>query len=409
LRALNHLFLSAVIAIAAAETASAQSPAPAPTTVDASAGGVTISSGVNSLTIGARAQFRWTVDKREAIDADRGGSGLGRADGPFSQFDMPRMRVTLSGGAYRPWLRYTFQFDFSRTSGEGASKIKDAIIDVRPAGTPYRLLAGQFKVPFGLQQLTSSGRQQFVDRAITDGKFVPGRDMGVMFGGTAAGRRFGYEAGVFNGSGESVRQTRQSPLWAARVFVNPMGAYALSEGSVDAPAGPVLHVGLSMRCGALIRGRSPAGIVQDADRQTAFDLGLAYKTRRFSSTAEFFWMTDEQRNPAGLPDMKSNGYHAQAGVMLVPGRNEVALRVARVEGDSSASESAVSEVRGVFGHYWRAHNLKLQADLGQVSYDAGFAGLPSRARAGLPSPGVRLASDQRLSDTEFRLQLQLAF
>jgi phosphate-selective porin len=402
--------LAAVIVAGGARTAGAQTPPPSPpTTVDASSGGVTIASGVNSLTIGARAQFRWTVNKREEFDADSGGSGVGQADGPFSQFDVPRLRLTLSGGAYRAWLRYTFQFDFSRTSGEGASKIKDAVVEFRPTGTPYRILAGQFKVPFGLQQLTSSGRLQFVDRAITDSKFVPARDMGVMFGGTAGGRTIGFEAGVFNGSGESTRQTRESPLWAGRVFFNPLGVYALAEGSSDAPDAPVLHVGAGIRGGALIRGRTPAGIVQDADRQTAVDVEFAYKAPRFYSTAEFFWMTDERQNPVRLPDIKSNGYHAQAGFMLVPRRTEVAIRYARVDGDTSASDSAVSELRGAFGYYWRAHNLKLQADVGQIGYQAGFAGLTSRARAGLPSLGTRLVSGQSLADKEFRLQLQLAF
>ena len=364
---------------------------------------------MRALTVGARANVRWTVDKREAFDADRGGPGLGRADGPFSQFDLPRMRVTLSGGVYRPWQRYTFQFDFSRTSGEGASKVKDAIIEFRPTGTGYRIRTGQFKVPFGLQQLTSSGRQQFVDRAITDSKFAPGRDMGVMIGGTAAGSRVGYEVGVFNGSGESVRQTRASPLWAARLFLDPLGAYNLSEGSSDAPADTVLHVGLGVRGGALIRGRSAAGIVQEADGQRAVDIEFAYKTRRFSSTAEFFWMTDQQRNPAGLPNLTSRGDHAQAGFMVVPRTTEVAVRYARVEGDSSAADSAVRELRGALSHYWRAHNLKLQADVGQIRYGAGFGALPARARAGLPGLGTRLAAGQSFADKELRVQLQLAF
>ena len=378
------------------------------TTADASGGGVTITSGVNSLTIGARAQFRWTVDKREEFDADRAGTGVDDADGAFSQFDVPRMRVTLSGGAFRAWLRYSFQFEFSRTSGEGASKIKDAIIEFRPTGTPYRIQAGQFKVPFGLQQLTSSGRQQFVDRAITDAKFVPARDMGVMIGGTAAGRTVGYEGGVFNGSGESTRQTRESPLWAARVFFNPLGVYALSEGSSDVSE-PVLHVAAAVRHGAQIRGRTPTGIVQDADHQTAFDIEFAYKASRFSATAEFFWMTDEQANPVALADLTSQGYHAQAGVMVVPSRAELAIRYARIEGDSSRDDSAVRELRGAVGYYWRGHNLKLQADIGQMGYDAGFAALSSRARSGLPTLGPRLVSGQSLTDMEFRLQLQLAF
>jgi phosphate-selective porin OprO/OprP len=390
-------------------TVRGQEPAAEPTKVDLSGGGLTVSSGVNSLTIGARMQYRWTVDWREEADADAIGSGAGSPDGPFSQFDVPRMRVTLAGGAFRPWLRYQFQFDFSRTPGEGDSKIKDAMIEIRPTGRPYRLALGQFKAPFGFQQLVSSGRQQFVDRAITDAKYAPAREMGALFGGTVAGRTVGYEIGAFNGSGESVRQTKQTPFVAGRVFWNPLGVFALSEGSSDAPDSPVLHVGLAARGGSPIRNRTPAGIVEDADTQTAYDVEFGYRSLRWSSTAEYFVMMDEQENPAGGGDLQSRGFHAQLGYMLVPRTTEVALRVASVDGDVDVDDAAVTEVRGVFGYYWRAHNLKLQADAGQLRFGRAFSALTPRARSGLPSLGTRLVGGEDLEDFQLRVQMQLAF
>lgn len=389
--------------------ASHTAPQPPPTTVDASRGGVTIASGPNSLTIGARAQFRWTIDERDRADADGSGTGVGREDGVSSQFDVPRVRVTLGGGVYKPWLRYAFQFDFSRTSGAGASKIKDAIIEIRPAGRAYRFQAGQFKAPFGLQQLTSSGRQQFVDRAITDGKFTPARDMGVMASGTAAARKVGYQVGVFNGSGESRTQNNRSHLWAGRVFFNPLGAYSLSESALEGGTRPVLHVGAGAHGGKQVRGRTAAGVIEDADNQTAVNAEFAFKTARFYSTAEYFWMTEEQENPAAGPDLDSRGFHVQAGYMAARRTLELGIRYALVEGNTDVRDAAVGEIRGVFGYFWRAHNLKLQADAGQVRYDAGYAGLAARARAGLPSPGRRLVSDRSLADNQVRVQMQIAF
>jgi phosphate-selective porin OprO and OprP len=394
------------------EVAAGQAAAPAQppeTRVDASGGGITISSGPNSLSIGARMQFRWMLEDREQGDADTIGTGVDSPDGAISSFDVPRMRVTLGGGVYRPWMRYSFQFEFSRASGEGGSRIKDAIFEIRPSGRPYRLQFGQFKAPFGLQQLTSSGRQQFVDRAITDARFTPGRDMGAMFSGTTAGTRLGYAVGVFNGSGESIRQTNRTPLIAGRFFVNPFGAYNNAEGSTDAPARAALHLGVGARTGKQTRGRTPAGIVEDPDNQTAVNGEFAFKASRFYSTAEYFWMREEVQNPVVAPDFDSRGFHVQAGAMLVPRTTEVGVRYAEVEGNTGVNDSTVREVRGVIGYFWRAHNLKVQADAGQVRYDAGYAGLPSRARQGLPGLGTRLVSGQDLADTQVRMQLQVAF
>lgn len=403
---MNLLLLLA--ALGAATPQGAQEPQ-TETTVDISRGGVTISSGVNNLTIGARLQTRWTLDDREQADADTAGAGVGSADDAVSQFDVPRLRLTLSGGAFRPWFRYQFQFEMSRTGGEGGSRIKDAVFEIRPSGRSYRFLVGQFKAPFGLQQLTSSGRLQFVDRAITDSKFTPGRDMGAMFGGTVMSRQVGYEVGAFNGAGESLRQNNRSHLWAGRVFVNPLGAYTLSESAIDAGARPVLHVGVGVHGGKQIRGRNAAAAVENPDAQTAANVEVAFKAPRFYATAEYFWMTEEQENPVRGRDIDSRGFHAQAGYMLLPNTTEVGVLVARVDGDTRVSRSDVDELRAVLGYYWQAHNLKMQADFGRVGYGANFAAMPARARQGLPSLGTRLVSSTRLDDTQVRVQFQVAF
>ncbi len=395
-----------------AQAAAPQPPPPPPpeTKVEASRGGITISSGVNSLTIGARAQIRWTLEDREAFDGDSAGPGVGNEDGPLSAFDVPRLRVTLSGGVFKPWMKYAFQFDFSRTSGEGASKIKDATLEIRPVGRNFRVQAGQFKVPFGLQQITSSGRLQFVDRAITDAKFNPARDMGVTLSGTAAARRFGYDVGVFNGAGESVRQNNGSHLWSARAYFDPFGVYTLSESAVDAGDSGVLHVGVAAHGGKQIRGRTAAGVFENPDDQRAVNVEFAYKRPRFYTTAEHFWMTDEQQVPVSGPDIDSRGYHVQAGVMPLSGRPlEVGILYARITGDTEIDDADVSELRGVVGYFFQGHNLKLQADAGQLAYGANYATLSSRARQGLPALGPRLVSGQSLADTQVRVQLQLAF
>ncbi len=400
---------AALCVLGVVSPAAAQQTGSTDTKVDASRGGITISSGVNSLTIGARVQVRWTLDNREEFDSDTAGPGVGQSDDALSQFDVPRLRLTLSGGVYRPWLRYSFQFELSRTSGEGGSRIKDALIEIRPTGRPYRIALGQFKAPFGLQQLTSSGRLQFVDRAITDAKFNPGRDMGVMFAGTALDRKLGYEAGVFNGAGESIRQNNQSHLLVGRVFFDPWGPYAPAEGSSDAPEKPVIHVGAGIRGGKPIRARGPAGVIERPDNQTAYNVEAAYKSRLVFATAEHFWMTDEQEVPLTGRNIDSRGFHAQAGYMVIPRKVEVGILFGRIDGDTDVDDAAVTELRGVASYYWQAHNLKLQADMGQLGYGANFGALSSRARQGLPSLGTRLVSGRSLDDLQVRVQFQLAF
>jgi hypothetical protein len=88
---------------------------------------------------------------------------------------------------------------------------------------------------------------------------------------------------------------------------------------------------------------------------------------------------------------------------------EVGLRYARVAGDTHLSDSDLTELRGVVGYFWQGHNLKVQGDVGRLGYGAGYGALSSRARQGLPALGPRLVSGRGLSDTQVRVQLQVAF
>jgi hypothetical protein len=248
-----------------------------------------------------------------------------------------------------------------------------------------------------------------VDRAITDAKFHPGRDMGIMFSGTAGGQKLGYNLGVFNSSGESIRQLNRAQIWVARFFVDPIGVYALSEGSSDAGDRPILHLGFAARGGEQIRARAPVTVFQKPDNETAFDIEFAFKSTRFYSTAEFYWMNTQQENPAADADLESSGYHAQASVMLVPRKVEVGIRYAEIDGDNAVDDAKLREVRGVVGYYWQAHNLKLQADIGQIRFGRNFSTLSPVARSGLTGLGNRLVRGEEIADTEFRMQFQLTF
>jgi hypothetical protein len=84
---------------------------------------------------------------------------------------------------------------------------------------------------------------------------------------------------------------------------------------------------------------------------------------------------------------QTHGFNLQAGLFLLPKRLEIAGRYARFnpEGPDNRQE----EARGAINYFFFAHNLKLQADAGQIAR------------------GVRGGGEQR--DFEARVQAQLIF
>lgn len=413
--------VAALLLAGAGSLSLAQEEITPPSTSDF-AKGITFRSGDNSLSLGFALQVRYTGDDREAFDADLSGTGDGVEDGLTHSFDIPRMRLYVQGGFWKPWLKYLLQYEVSRTSGDSSSKIKDAYLDFvfRPAAT---LRVGQYKTPFSLQEVTSDGRQQFVERAITNGKFSPARDMGVMLTGLSSEKRFGYGVGLFNGSGESRVQEDQGLLYVGRVWWDPFGEYKLSESANEAEERGVLHLGAGFHGGEAIRGTETIGVVEDVNDQTAWNLELAGRWKRLFATGEYFTMTDDVDNSAAPIEVDSDGWHAQVGVMLTPKGFEVAGRYAVVDPDVDTDNDEVTEARLAASYYWKGHSLKLHGDVGYQAYDSGFRayspsavlttvqgrGLPNVAAATATTAGRISPLTEDLKDLQVRVQVQLVF
>ena len=395
--------VGAVIFVGLGPAAADEKPAEPPkaeTQVDAAKGGLTIRSGDNSLTFGAYVQVRGFLEDRELYDADgKGTAGSGEEDGLAPSFDVTRVRLSVKGTMFKPWVKYTLAVEAGRTPGEGDNKIKDAFVELGNERISAR--AGQYKVPFGMQALVPDWGQQLVERSIAVVAFAPDRDTGVTVLGTGKARKLGYTAGVFNGSGESRRQNNGALMWAVRVWADPLGEYKLSESAVEAPPKNVLHVGLAVRGGDAAKG-GRTGVFQEADDQTAVGVELAWKRRRASLTGEVFWQTDEVQNPAPGPDVESFGWQIQGGCMVVARRLELAARYAEVDPNRDASGDRATELRGAVNYYWKGHNLKLQADVGRLTYEPSGPGRTSASR--LPA-----AAGQDVTDLQARMQLQLYF
>jgi phosphate-selective porin OprO/OprP len=106
-----------------------------------------------------------------------------------SQFLVRRARFEIDGRLYR-WIGFKLEADFT----EGVS-LKDAYLDLQ-FFPELRFRAGQFKVPFSLEELTSSRFIDFVERSLVN-ELAPARDRGVMVYGDLFAGAMNYSLGGF--------------------------------------------------------------------------------------------------------------------------------------------------------------------------------------------------------------------
>jgi phosphate-selective porin OprO and OprP len=324
-----------------------------------SQGHTLVESDRGSLTIVNRAQFRFTHeipdDDVQLVGTDSPGDGKGA-------FRIRRAKTELTGWVWRKALTYELQLSWAGPEPGASTQtpLEDLLLTWDFTGDGrLRLTGGQFKVPLGRQEMTSSANLQFVDRDILSGEFSRGRDVGLLLDGRVAGGKVEYAAGLFNGNPASrLGNDNDAYQYNARVVFQPFGAVRYSEGDFEsrvAPRRPLLAFGLSLEHNDL----HGAGSRVNDYTTTIVAADAVLKTSGLSLFGEFF---GRNRDPETGPSFRSDGWHAQAGYFVLRDRLEAAVRYARFDA-SALPDDDVKEVGAALNYFILKHALKIQGDV----------------------------------------------
>ena len=113
--------------------------------------------------------------------------------------------------------------------GGGTTVLQDAYFDARIKPS-FKIRAGKFKSPFGLERLVSALDLTFVERGAPT-LLAPNRDLGLMVYGDTLRARLAYQAAVMNGvvdGGSADLDDRKGKDVIARVFAEPFKPNAQS-------------------------------------------------------------------------------------------------------------------------------------------------------------------------------------
>lgn len=288
------------------------------------------------------------------------------------QFEMRRARLVLEGNVHTKALEYKLQLDF----GKGFLTLKDFHGDAEVSGGVW-LRFGQWKRPFSRQQITSSGRLELTDRAITDAAFGGGRDLGVAI-------RNDYEksppvewiVGVFNGTGDGSRISSTTtidemtgaattttslptnvpakfmPAVVARIGVNRNGIKGYHE--ADLEGGP-------LRWAAAASVSLEGDYDDDGRSNQKLEVDFIVKLHGLSLTGGVYGMTDQSGTAVLDAEPSLAGLHVQAGIMVVPAHWQVTGRYALVDDVRKKSAQAKDQREISIGtnYYAFGHDAKL--------------------------------------------------
>ncbi|MCH8964171.1 MAG: porin [Planctomycetes bacterium] len=142
--------------------------------------------GLFKLRIGGRIQLDGAI-----MDADNGLERRGIGDLEDS-LEFRRARIYIQGDIYEDYF-FRVQYDFAG----GDAEFRDVYMGMRNLPYVGNIMVGQFKEPFGLEELTSSNYITFMERSTGTEAFAPARNTGLMLYNTAFNKRMTWAAGVF--------------------------------------------------------------------------------------------------------------------------------------------------------------------------------------------------------------------
>jgi phosphate-selective porin OprO/OprP len=298
------------------------------------------------------------LDLRGNVQTDLRASEAMLDAGDTSRFDLARRRVGVEG-------RIGDVADFQIERELDDNGWRDVYLNVR-AHDRLQLQGGRFKLPFGLDENTSSRSLDFVYRSRA-ALLAPGRDRGVMAHGRLGTVRYG--AGLFSHDGDNARgndtiNTYGGRTVAGRVTVQPFRASDtliehLQVGAAFTSSD--VRAGISDLRGDTALGHTffPTAYGISGIRRRA-GLEAHWQSGPFGAQGEFVRLSDERRGQSitngDLPPIVARAWYAQGTWVLTGERKsradqpsrpllgggvgsiELALRVERIAFESRGTD-----------------------------------------------------------------------
>ncbi|MCI0603869.1 OprO/OprP family phosphate-selective porin [bacterium] len=324
-------------------------------------GKTTIDTDLAQLNISNRIQVRWT--ESEVLGTLLPGSD---GDDSIGTFRIRRAKTKFDGWFYNKDLTYELQLNWA----DSANVLEDANMnfDITKGKKLLMLKAGQYKVPFGRQELTSSGSQQFVDRSAVSNLFARGRDIGFQVWGNPMNGKIDWRLGIFNGNGRTISFNGDGEYqYNGRVTFQPWGDVKYSESDFESTDKLLFAVAAQFDIFHQSVGATATAVAINRDHDTyGFDAVFKYKGL-FVFYEHFFRQTDDL---VASTQADVNGFVFQGGYFIYKRKIEVAGRYERIDPNEDRDDDFLKEWAIAFNYFYNKHNLKLQGDYRRIENEA---------------------------------------
>jgi len=295
------------------------------------------------------------------------------------RFRLRRTRINLTGD-FAENFDFKVEGDFGAGDGLNSNRTGFSATDIFINWHQFaeaQIKVGQWKAPFGLEQLTPDPSLIIIERSLPTGALTPERQIGVQLWGKPFTNVWPeqkdlltYYAGIFNGNGRNTTiNDNNAFMYVGRLELMPFKGKIFGQNSSLKLAGDVLNsrddtgTNISQSLNLLVNADgslSPFVLSTPAER-TAWSLDAWFNLGPFDLIGEYLQEKVDGltfNGEPGIPDFTTNGCYITAAYFLIPKKLQLAMRWEDLNPGQRGNDG-IRSITGGLNYYIHGDDLKL--------------------------------------------------
>jgi len=299
------------------------------------------------------------------------------------RFRLRRARINLTGD-FAENFDFKVEGDFENSDGLNSGRTAFEATDIFINWHQFpeaQVKLGQWKAPFGLEQITPDTTLYVIERSLPTGAITPERQIGIQLWGKPFASVWPdgkdlltYYAGIFNGNGRNTTvNDNNNFMYVGRLESTLFKAKMWGQDSYLKLGADVLNsrddkgTNISQSLNLLVNsdGSLSPFTLPGADERTAWSVDAWLKLGPFDLIGEYLeeYVNGRTVNgvPPGFADFTTSGYYVQGSYFLIPKKFQAVVQWQDLNPGQKGSDG-IHSITGGLNYYIHGDDIKLMVD-----------------------------------------------
>jgi phosphate-selective porin OprO and OprP len=296
------------------------------------------------------------------------------------RFRLRRARINLTG-EFAENFDFKIEGDFEQSDGISGNRTDFSGTDIWVNWHQFseaQIKVGQYKAPFGLEQLTSSTKLFTIERSLPTDALTPQRQIGIQLWGEPLANLWPeqkdlltYYAGIFNGNGRNINNNDNNNFMAVgRMELMPFKGKILGQDSSLKLGADVLNsrddAGTNISPAGNLKVNADGSLssftLPGADERTAWSVDAWLNIGPFDLIGEYLeeYVNGRTVNGVspGFADFEPSGWYVQGSCFFIPKKLQAVVKWEALN-PGQVGNDGIHSITGGLNYYIHGDSIKL--------------------------------------------------